>query len=188
MKTGEDAVEILLDCLEEAHADYMLVGSFSSNYYGVSRATRDADFVLSVEEPTRQRLVRLLPPEFKLDPQVTFETVTGTLRQIIEVPSLPFKIELFELSNDPHDQERFRRRRIEQLMNRSIYLPTPEDVVIQKLRWVRRARRGKDFDDAVAVLAVQGEAALNMDYIEEWCARHDAAAVLAEARKLASLA
>ena len=48
MKTGEDAVGLLLDALNGQLLDYMVVGSFSSNRYGVPRATKDADFVLRI--------------------------------------------------------------------------------------------------------------------------------------------
>jgi hypothetical protein len=46
MKSGEEAVGILLDALNKLGFDYMVVGSFSSNRYGVPRATKDAVFVL----------------------------------------------------------------------------------------------------------------------------------------------
>ncbi len=35
MRTGEDAVAELLDTLNQLSIDYMVVGSFSSNRYGV---------------------------------------------------------------------------------------------------------------------------------------------------------
>jgi hypothetical protein len=74
------------------------------------------------------------------------------------------------LGDDPFQQERFRRRvaiAIPQI-GQQVYLPTPEDVVVQKVRW----GRPKDLEDAKDVVAVQGEA-LDMQYIETWCTRHD---------------
>jgi hypothetical protein len=182
MNQGEEAVGILLDALNKLGLDYMVVGSFSSNRYGVPRATKDADFVLRIVAAERERLFALLPDAFKVDPQVSFETVTGTWRQIIEIPEIPFTIELFELSADSHDQSRFLRRRKLTLLSRESWLPTAEDVIVQKLRWSKGAKRTKDFDDAVAVLGVQGNAKLDWPYIEEWCAEHGTLEVLAEAK------
>ena len=182
MKHGEDAVGILLDALNDLGLEYMVVGSFSSNRYGVPRATKDADFVLRIVAAERERLFARLPDAFKVDPQVSFEMVTGTWRQIIQVPEIPFMIELFELSGDPHDQSRFSRRRKLTLLSRESWLPTPEDVIIQKLRWSHGAKRSKDFNDAVSVMGVQGEAALDWPYIEKWCAEHGTLEVLAEAK------
>lgn len=187
MKTGEDAVGVLLDTLNGLLLDYMVVGSFSSNRYGVPRATKDADLVLRIMTSQRERLFAELPESFRIDPQVTFEMVTGTWRQIIQIPEIPFTIELFELSGDAHDQSRFERRRKLTLLGREAWLPTAEDVIIQKLRWNKGARRGKDFDDAVAVLGVQGEKSLDWPYIEHWCASHDTLDLLAEAKDEASV-
>jgi hypothetical protein len=186
MKQGEEAVGIMLDALNDLGLDYMVVGSFSSNRYGVPRATKDADLVLRIVAADRERLFARLPAAFKVDPQVSFEMVTGTWRQIIQVPEIPFMIELFELSSDAHDQSRFTRRRKLTLLSRESWLPTPEDVIVQKLRWSKGAKRSKDFDDAVAVMGVQGEAALDWTYIEKWCAEHGTLEVLAEAKAAAA--
>lgn len=61
-----------------------------------------------------------------------------------------------------------KRRLFSAQISRTTWLPTPEDVVVQKLRW----GRSKDLDDARDVLAVQGPETLDMAYIEGWCARH----------------
>ena len=60
---------------------------------------------------------------------------------------------------------------------RTTWLPTPEDVVVQKLR----RGRNKDLDDARDVLAVQGPETLDMAYIEHWCALHGTAPRLSDA-------
>lgn len=182
MNEGEDALGVLVDLLNTQEIDYMIVGSFSSNRYGVARATKDADLVLRLETPELQRLLAALPPEFEVDPQSSFEMVTGTWRRILEIPSIPFTIELFELSTDPHDRCRFARRKRLAFLGRSAWLPVPEDVIIQKLRWAVAAKRGKDFDDVVAIMAVMGEKALDWDEIRRWCEVHGSTAVLDEAR------
>ena len=182
MKTGEEAVGALLDILNRLSIEYMVVGSFSSNRYGVPRATKDADLVLKVVAQEREKLFRELPAGFEIDLQVTFEMITGTWRQVIEIPSIPFTIELFELSNDPYDQSRFSRRKTLSLLSRQASVPTAEDVIVQKLRWANLAKRGKDFDDVVAVMAVQGEAKLDWPYIMKWCTDHNTLDILEKAK------
>ena len=76
-------------------------------------------------------------------------------------------IELFLLSNDEHHQERWRRRVRQSVGEEEFYFPSPEDVIIQKLRW----GRPKDLEDVGAVLAVQGER-LDSSYINRWCEQH----------------
>ena len=169
--TLEQAAGLVLGALDDAGVAHMLVGGLTSNYYGIPRATQDVDVV--VQLTGRDQLTRVadsLGSGFTIDAQVSFETITGNARYVIRLPATPFVVELFVLGEDPFQQARFRRRvsiAIPQI-GEHVYLPTPEDVVVQKIRW----GRPKDLEDAKDVMAVQGEA-LDMDYIEVWCTRHD---------------
>lgn len=179
--TGNEATLAVIDALEALAIPYMLVGSLSSNVYGIPRSTHDADFVIECAVDLLPRLATQLGSAFRLDPQMTFETATLTRRHILTVIGIPFSIEFFHLSDDPHDQERFRRRHRLPTMGREVSLPTAEDVIITKLRWIVNARRTKDREDVRDVIAVQG---LNLDwpYIYTWCDQHGSRPVLDEIR------
>lgn len=47
--TGNDALLKLLAVLNQLSIPYMLVGSYSSNIYGIPRMTKDADLVLQLD-------------------------------------------------------------------------------------------------------------------------------------------
>jgi hypothetical protein len=180
--TSDQAVQALIDALESTGVDYMLVGSLSSNAYGIPRSTKDADAVVALGRDQLRAIVEQLGPAFRLEPQGAFETVTATIKHVIHVSESPFKIELFEPSDDPHDQERFRRRARVRLFGRPTYIPSPEDVIVTKLRWSRLGRRGRDVDDVRNVIAVQGQK-LDWPYVEHWCALHGTTDVLDEVRQ-----
>jgi hypothetical protein len=179
--TTDEAALAVVDALEALGIPYMLVGSFSSNYYGIGRSTLDADFVVQLDLKRATEVAERLGPSFRLDPQTSFETTTMTTRHIVEVVGTPFKIELFHLSEDAHDQERFRRRRRAALLGREVSLPTAEDVIITKLRWALRGGRSKDRDDVRAVIAVQG-GRIDWGYVHSWCDRHGTRELLDEIR------
>lgn len=178
---NEEATSKLIGALNAAGVDYMLVGSLASNYYGVARATRDADFVIHLGNKKIASILEHLGPEFRLDPQLAFEMVTCTTRYAVEIVEVPFRIDLFCLSEDPHDQERFARRRQVQLtqMHGNVFIPTVEDVIVTKLRWASHAERGKDRDDVRHCIAVQGEA-IDWPYVHTWCGRHETRDLLDE--------
>jgi len=178
--TSEEAAVAVIDALDALAIPYILVGSLSSNYYGIGRSTKDADFVLQLGSRSVREIVGRLGPEFRLDPQMSFETVTMTTRHIVQVASIAFRIEFFNLSEDAHDQERFRRRRQATLLGRQVMLPTVEDVLVTKLRWAI-GQRSKDRDDVRDVIAVQGNR-IDWDYVYSWCDRHGTRAVLEEIR------
>jgi hypothetical protein len=162
----------VVDALEALTVPYMIVGSLSSNAYGMARSTHDADFVIELGEHTAGEIVQRLGPGYDLDPQMSFESITATLRYRIRHRDSAFTAELFLLSDDPHDQERFKRRRHEQVGNRLVFLPTPEDVIVTKIRWSKRGARQKDVNDVRSVLRVQTGANLDLSYIRHWCDRH----------------
>ena len=179
--TSEEAALAVVRALESLGVPYMIVGSFSSNYYGIPRSTRDADFVAELDSGAVARLAERLGPQFRLDPQPSFEMVTMTLRHVVEIVEGPFKVELFRLSDDPHDQERFRRRRRVKMLDAEVWAPTAEDVIVTKVRWTALARRFKDREDARSVIAVQGDR-IDWDYVNGWCDRLGCRASLDEIR------
>ncbi|RLS41834.1 MAG: hypothetical protein DWH81_05325 [Planctomycetota bacterium] len=178
--TGINAAARLVDALESASIPYMIVGALSSSLYGIARSTYDADFVVSAPPRDLQRFLQALDDDFIRDPQLSFEMKTGTTRQLIRVRDSSFTIELFRLSQDPFDQERFQRRvrMTLSILNREAYVPTPEDVVIMKLQW----GRSKDIEDVRGVIAVQINT-LDWDYVHHWTDRHGTRQQLDEIRQ-----
>ena len=164
----DEIIALVCRTLAECETDYMIVGSFSSNAYGDPRSTKDADFVVGTDGGELNRLLNDLGGDFRLDPQMSFETFTGTIRRILHYRPSGFYVELFNLSDDPFDQERFRRRRTERFIgDQDVYVATPEDVIIQKLRW----GRPKDIEDALSVVTMQFQS-LDWNHIERWCGIH----------------
>jgi hypothetical protein len=180
--TGEETTIAVIDALNTMGVSYMIVGSFASNFYGVPRATQDADFVLLMRPGLIEELIGRLGPQFRFDPQLSFETVTGTHRYVICTSTGDFYVELFRLADDEYDQERFRRRCRVQLWDHETCIPTPEDVIVTKLLWAHRAGRTKDVNDARGVVLVHSDR-LDWDYIERWCDRQGTRPLLEDLRR-----
>jgi hypothetical protein len=173
-----DATLALVDELNTLATDYLLVGSLAASFYGLSRATTDADFVLEMGQCKLSEIVARMGPKYRLDPQPGFEIFTGKRVDVIQVVGTPFKIDVFPLSDDAFDQERFQRRIRAHWHDRDIFLPTAEDVVIMKLRW----HRALDLEDAKYVIRLQMNS-LDWQYIERWCDVHGTRQLLEEARE-----
>jgi hypothetical protein len=167
-----DLVLRFIDLLDQFAIPYMLVGSYSSNYYGRPRSTKDADFVLTIRGDQLTQLQKALGHEFHVDQQLSFEAITMTTYYVITHPATAFKLDLFLLSDDAHGQEEFRRRRQVDFEGHSTWLPSPEDVIIQKLRWSQSPGRVQDLPDAAHVLRIQRPLGLDVAYIRHWCDQH----------------
>lgn len=179
--TADDAAVAVIAALDRARIPFMIVGSLASNFHGIPRATRDADFLIQVELASMSALSAALPDELHLAPQTAFETVTGTIRYLVTLQESPFVCELFVCGDDPHDMERFNRRERVRALGRDVPMATAEDMVITKLRWASLAKRGKDRDDARNIIAVR-RADLDWAYVERWCATHGTLELLNEIR------
>lgn len=180
--TADEAVVAVVQALESLKIPYMVSGSLATNVYGVPRATDDGDFVL--ELPPGGRIADIagaLPEPIRLEPQVQFETVTASRMYVCTVADSAFRLELFLLTDDPYDRERFARRFRLALPFGVVWMPTVEDVIVTKLLWAVRAGRLKDQDDCRGVIAVQGSL-VDWAYVCLWCDAHGTRALLEEIR------
>ena len=159
--------------LNQAGISHMLVGAFARNYYAEPRSTKDADLVLRIAAGSLRSVMDVLGPGFRLEEQMTFETNTGTLKNVIYHPESGFTVELFYLSDDAHDQERYQRRRATVYEGLPTFVLTAEDYIVTKLRWPRT----KDYDDVRDVVAMQASE-LDWAYIRQWADRHGSRAKL----------
>lgn len=157
---------------EKLGVDHMAVGAIPAGAYGVPRATKDIDLLVSVRESDGvQQLIDGLAGFAEFEQQSQFDTLTWGKRIVGTTKSAPaFKIELFETFDDPFVVSEFDRRvrLFVPILSREIFLPTPEDVLVQKLRWARP----KDLEDARDILAVQEPRNLDMAYVHNWCRQH----------------
>jgi glycyl-tRNA synthetase alpha subunit len=163
---------LAIEACEAEDVEHMLTGAFATSCYGIPRSTKDVDLVLSISAPKEiASIIERLSPHVEFDQQVQFDTLTWGKRQVgctRDVPHL--KVELFELFDDAFVMEQFKRkvRTIVGTLKKKAYVPTAEDVIVQKLRWAR----DKDLIDARDVIIVQEPKNLDMEYIRNWCRQH----------------
>ena len=175
-----EIVRTLLAVLDQEKIDYLLVGAVATGAWAVPRSTTDADFVVAAAPADVDRLLSALPAGFDVDPQSKLEPFTGTMRWVVNVEGTEFKVEIFMQSRDPHHLEEARRKKLMHVrtLGRPAWIPTAEDIVIQKLRW----GRNKDLQDVDDVLTLQGKG-LDFAYVEKWCREHGTLARLEEIRR-----
>ena len=172
----------VVDVLNEYGIAYMLVGSLSTNFHSIPRSTKDADIVIQSSLSDAARLIADHCSELRLDPQFGFESVTATKKLVLHAEAEDFMVELFGLSDDPHDQQRFERRRLVEWEGRPTWIASAEDAVITKLRWAYLAGRRKDLVDVSTVIASKGDT-IDWPYVEGWCDQHGSRKLLEQIRE-----
>lgn len=149
-------------------------GSVASSFGGEPRTTLDVDMVVAMAEPDVDRLIVALGSEF----YANSSAIRRAVRQqssvnLIHQPSA-IKVDLFIAGGSLLDEQQLgRRRRVQVSENpdRYLYVHTPEDILLQKLRWFRLGREVSDrqWRDVLGILLVQGQT-LDDDYVRRGAA------------------
>ncbi|HKQ61747.1 MAG TPA: hypothetical protein VJS92_10670 [Candidatus Polarisedimenticolaceae bacterium] len=147
----------------------MLTGSLVSSLYGEPRATHDFDILVAL---TEERLNELHTALTALDGYVEAAGMRramrdGTMFNYID-HATGLKVDFWMLGRDPYDEARFARKRAEVLFGSSVWIASPEDAILSKLRWAQRSGGSeKQLTDALRVFEVQ-RPDLDLDYLERW--------------------
>lgn len=170
MSPEEAAIQAVVAQLEALEIPYMVTGSLASTHHGRPRTTQDVDLVIDPELPQLRQLVSgLQSAGFYVDADVA-EQALKQRRQFNAIrPDTGIKIDLIVRKDRPHSIEELRRRaRAELAGGTAVSLATPEDCILSKLEWARKAGGSeRQIADVVGVLEVQGPR-LDIDYIDRW--------------------
>lgn len=165
MPTPADPFDALLEfaaILERLGIDYAVVGSLASILYGEVRTTQDADLVVLIAADRVDALTQALQKAFYADSDSIRERIhDGRSFNVLHLETM-FKLDLFPIaagSLDAQQLQRRRRIRIKPDSDRQIWVISPEDLLLQKLRWFRRGGEVSDqqWRDILGVMRVQGD-------------------------------
>jgi hypothetical protein len=157
----------------------MVVGAHAVWFHGLPRQSADLDIVLFLKPDERRRVRSVLERngihrlEWKEHPE------WGKRWYGLDKTGLP--VEFFFAGESPVSQREYERRRSVKDGRHAIEVISPEDLVLRKLVNCRlRAKR--DFEDAVSVLRVQGDA-FDSAYVREHCGVYRICGLFSEAQK-----
>jgi predicted nucleotidyltransferase len=162
-----EAISQLVPLLERLGASYAVMGGIAVRAYGIPRATYDVDFTLALP---RDRLQELYGAVGDIGYTVPEAYQKGWVDQVSGLSLVKFRwyrqgqgidIDVF-LAEAPFQKEVLKRRRRVQLDGLTVWLVSPEDLVLLKLL----AARPRDMADIGDVLFTQGQ--LDEAYLRHW--------------------
>lgn len=146
--------------LEAVGARYAIAGSLASGVVGEPRSTIDVDIVVELEGHQVDALAERLSARFYVP--------VGLLRRAVHERSsanvidtlTALKVDLFMAGGTPLDRDGLDRRvaTVSAGVERPLYVHSPEDVLLQKLRWYRKGGEVSDrqWRDVIGIVRVQG--------------------------------
>jgi len=167
------ATEPVADAFERLGVLYYIGGSIASSAYGIPRATMDIDMVSCLKPEHVRPLVQLLQSAYYIDEDMILNAIERQSSfNVIHLETM-LKIDIFISKNSPYDTEILKRRRKDTLdedqATAYFYLASPEDIVLNKLTWIRISGGISDrqWNDVLGVLKVQ-ENSLDKKYMHQW--------------------
>lgn len=166
-----DRMAALLKAIVEALPDSppsCLVGALAVNAWGRLRATQDIDLLVLADEPARAALLASLATH-SFEPDRTWIELNPMAKDRVlrlrhpDFPSVPLDL---IWSCDVHEESALSRRRSLDVLGRSIWVCSPEDLILLKLK----AGRPHDFEDALSVIK-NPHLRLDLDYLWNWADR-----------------
>jgi hypothetical protein len=154
--------------LEQAQLPYMLTGSVASSVHGLPRSTRDVDIVIA---PTRAQLVRLIQQfpssSYYADEQQALNAFDHCSQFNVIDFSSSWKVDFIITDDSPHARMAFARRKLMSIEGTSLYVASPEDVLLAKLRWAKLGASDRQLQDAASIVTTQGSN-LDRQYVDQW--------------------
>jgi hypothetical protein len=163
-----EVLQRISSALDRAEIAYMLTGSFAGAYYGSLRSTQDIDLVISGSELELKEFFRALPDdEYYADLSAALDAFRReSLFNVIDLKS-GWKIDMIIRKSRPFSLEEFRRRRRVNMTEASIFVASPEDVILSKIEWAKLGRSQRQIEDAAAILKIH-QNSLDRRYLEKW--------------------
>ena len=163
---------VLAQVLNNLEIKYWIGGSIASSVQGISRTTNDIDLVVQLTAQQANPLYNALKESFYLD-DLAIRRAASTKGSFnaLHLESL-FKVDFYVADSDPFTAEQLNRRQMVNLRPDSaqeVFLSSPEDTILSKLRWFRKGGETSDrqWSDVVGVIKVQGSG-LDRDYLGKW--------------------
>jgi len=163
---------LVTQTLERLGIAYAVGGSLASSLHGVMRSTLDVDIVADMRLEHIQPLVTALSNEFYADDEMMKDAIEHQSSFNLIHYETAFKVDIFILKSRAFDQMQLERRRVSIIAanpEESVYVTSPEDIVLAKLEWYRMGGEVSDrqWRDILGVLKIRaGE--LDLDYLRKW--------------------
>jgi hypothetical protein len=156
----------ITDVLDQFQIPYMLSGSIALGLYTVPRMTRDIDFIIHLEAKNLDLFVDSFKEGFYCDRDGIKDAMVGPVKMfnIIDHES-GYKADFVVLKDDPFRLEEFRRRLKVDYFEKTIYVVSPEDLLISKLIWIQDFQSAVQIEDIKSLVVVDN---LDWEYISKW--------------------
>ena len=163
---------------------YLLTGGYAVTYYGEPRATNDVDFLVEItatSKPLLRDLIREMGPDYIYDITAVDELSDQTAEFNVVHGKTGIKIDFWVIPRIEFGY-RYKRKRKVSIGGEKVTLISAEDLILNKLFWIRQVFSERHFRDCVGIWRVQGDL-LDKKYLRSEAAKRGILDLLNEISK-----
>ena len=167
-----EQVDVLADTaamLDFLELPWMLVGSYASGTWGYPRMTHDIDIVIAYGQQDIPQLVEAFQDRYYIDDQMLMDGVKRKTKANIINNDTGHYVDLWPLKDSEYDHLSLQRRQRANCQGVQVWVASPEDTIISKLRWYKSSESEMQLRDVFHIFRILRD--LDRDYLTNW-ARH----------------
>lgn len=176
MPEGKNARNLFLETLdwicnklESMHIPYMITGGSAVGFWGHIRTTMDIDMVIQMRSSQVNAFLEAIKSEAYLDAHTVKEAAKNkSMFNIIPNETL-FKVDIILLDeSNNYEMQKFKRKIKMDFQGRTVYVISPEDLIISKLIWSKSAGSSeRQIKDCESIWKINQDNT-DSDYINKW--------------------
>jgi len=169
----QELLKKVAEILERLRITYAVTGGYAVSVWGKPRSTLDIDVIVELFESRIEKLTGALRRISKMS-YVDERMVTRAFERkgefnFIHIES-GIKVDFWVSKGDEFSRAEFRRRIPKVIAGQKVYFVSPEDLILNKLRWHKESGSELQLRDVEVIMKFQKK--LDKKYLTKWAKVH----------------
>jgi len=159
-----DLLKRMIGIFKNLNIPYMLSGSMAMSFYSVTRATRDIDIVVHMQEKDIDNFISNLNNFYFNKETIKKEIRNKGMFNIIDFKS-GFKVDVIILKDTEYFLEAFKNKKILNELGYEVFVISLEDLILAKIIWIQQLQSERQKEDIKMLLNNENT---DIQYINKW--------------------
>lgn len=156
--------------LKKLRISYLVTGGIAVLIWGRPRFTADIDIIIELKKENIQKLEKELK-KLSSESYIDIEAAEDALKKKGEFNFIDgltgIKVDFWILKDDEFDKSRIKRRTTRKILGENIYIISPEDLILIKLKWFKESNSSRQLEDVESIIKISGKN-LDKNYLQKW--------------------
>lgn len=163
--------------LEKLKIPYVLTGGLAVSFWGSPRSTHDIDIVIDARKEDRNKIISIFKKDFYISKIAVSEAIDRRFTFNIIHLKEGLKVDFWLSKNDAFGASEFKRRLKKIIFGKGIYIISPEDLILEKLLWIKESWSSKHIEDIKSIIEISKP---DLKYIQGWAEKTSTNDILEE--------